>query len=244
VKGALMKRFVLFCLLVIWSLPLMAIDSASVNLPQTGDKALLFQLDAFFDISPHIGGNLTYLKFTAPHKAKRVGLTFKNLTMLMDRTSKNEKYNANNDTLTGWENDIDDDESSITMQLLIQWLRYYSLDDGLAFSFGWGPLVGINYLRRESVLADDISRQELLYRKESYYSGLSALAGVEWFFHPKFSLSAEYQNYFNIGWQIDYKQSDNLLNDGGFYKMSDNKDGLYFRSYAQTRLGISLFFNR
>ncbi|HKI47171.1 MAG TPA: hypothetical protein VKA08_17705 [Balneolales bacterium] len=139
----------------------------------TGDWALMFQIDQNFTLKDFSGALISFQKTLSNRNAVRWGLS-------LNGGYNEQKNNPPQKTTTG----------KFHIGVYMNYLWYAHINHEIRFYYGLGPTVsvGYNHTKDSQNSGINIMKQNTL----SEGVGLEGVAGVEWFVRPRISLLAEY----------------------------------------------------
>lgn len=131
-------------------------------------------------------------------------------------------------------------------------LKHHRGQDSIDFFWGIGPTISLAYVNNynESTANEgDENNEYFLVLNESISSdfdlGLISAVGVEWYFHKKMSLSAEYCASVRLGYRYqqtklihERDRGSSMYNEKRVYK----NDGPYLKFYSNVLFGLAVFF--
>jgi len=222
-------------------------DSTILVVPQSGSRALEFGFSGIFNFSSFMSQDLAYKKFLTPYKARRYFFSFNINGTTSKRLMDQKHYTIETDSLTGETNlDVDDDRNSTILTIGLQNINYRKPYGNLAFCYGGGPLLEMNYYLSNE-FAEEIRNPGSTTNNDrsattlELLTGITYLVGVEWFLHKNVSFHAEYHNSCKIGIfnEVSYTEREGFST----LTITDLKEnGYLFRLNGRAWVGISFYF--
>jgi len=182
------RLLVILILLFIVSFSYAQYETDSLKIFKT--NSLQFRVYDFISLSSFKGTIFSYKYHTSDCNAFRIGVSA--------RVKKSEEDNAEDilyyDTTMY---DLNQDNKSIGLEIIAQYLKYFNPQDDIKLFLGFGPriLISLSTMDNNSIDIKQISNTFSYYKKykyEYYQIGITAGLGLEWFFRKNMSLHAEY----------------------------------------------------
>jgi hypothetical protein len=171
------KFGLLFCMcLGLVTTRTLAQENKSVSDLADGSWSLQFQIDSHFNVRSFEGSTLSIRKFTGDQTAWRGGAS---IAVSINDEVRNNGYEV--------------DDNSYSFEVVIQRLVYSAPRTKTAFYFGLGPAGGYanrTYTQVFTFHDGTYSKREDV--TETWWLGISAVMGVEWYVLRNLSLIAEY----------------------------------------------------
>jgi hypothetical protein len=165
-----------FCVFLGFAAKGSAQEHKAVSALADGTWSLQFQVDSHFDVRSFEGSTLSIKKFTGDQTAWRGGASI--------AVSINDELRNNG---------FDIDDNSYSFEVVIQRLVYSAPRSKTAFYFGLGPAGGYaNRTYTRVYTFHDGSYLKTEDVTETWWLGISAVMGVEWYVFRNLSLIAEY----------------------------------------------------
>lgn len=244
------------------------VDPAPMRQLQQGDRALQFAVRGLFNLGSFQGSTISYKRHSSPKTGWRMGLDVYLNSSVSDGSEERDMLSTRTDypDLTGYQRTEDetyslrDEDENLSVDIIIQWIRYPAARGELQPYWGIGPIAHISGYNSEyeSLSTDTTADPRISRRKTSTYGlGVSGVFGLEWFFRNNMSLTAEYCPYFRTNYSIDKRYTKTTRNnvyydqDGEMdqwrteiseveSEIKSSQPGLSIRS--QMKLGLSLYF--
>jgi hypothetical protein len=207
-------------------------QTADHEIPTWG---LQYQIGSDFTLSSFSGTSLSLIKVHSEKNSTRLGITLYGLAL----SSRGELTGANS-----MERESDGFNSRVNVSLNALRLRHAELNDKIRPYIGAGlgiPLM-YNHSKSTGIRWDSAGNeiQNSTYRSIDYTVGLSTVGiiGFEWFVRKNMSLSSEYQNSIEFGYQNRIQKSDNQ----SASSRSENSNWSASIPIGSVRTSLSVYF--
>ena len=208
------------------------------NSLQEGMWALQFQISQNFTLTSFQGSTISLKRQYSPNAAIRLGTTVN----ISSSTSEAEPTNAPDTGNYTWQS-RSGFANSQGISIAVQYLRYPDPIAGINLYFGGGPLVifGRSKDARESIIINTNSppiRYQNTDETTNLSTGISLVAGLEWFASTSISITAEYYSTL----QYDWSKTTHTLEPPNPGSDSEGKDSRFGFRPSTVRFGISGYF--
>ncbi|MDA3860891.1 MAG: outer membrane beta-barrel protein [Melioribacteraceae bacterium] len=194
----------------------------------SGKYALQFQIDHYFTLSNFQGGTISGKYHCNNNSALRFGVTLGYEARDIELGSTDVRSDT---TII---EDFNGEISSSTIQLSIQYLYYFEINNSIAPFLG----VGVNYLMQPDT--EDIIDYRISKYEQSGY-GIDFLIGVEWFVRTNIGIHAEYGAGFGYNSYEYSSERPSYYVENEMNKNYDKSSGFELSS-NYVKFGVSIYF--
>jgi len=198
--------------------------------------ALQFQISQNFTLTSFQGSAISLKRQFSPNMAIRIGASMS----ISSSTSESELTNMPDSFMYYTQSGFGNSQSVL---ITAQYLRYPDPIAGVNLFFGAGPLVSFGRTKdfRElitMVANAPISRVNVVDEVTSWSTGLSMVAGLEWFATTWISISAEYGSSLEYNWRKSTRRQELFSPSSD----SESKSSLFGFRPTSVRFGVSAYF--